>query len=212
MGEFAWRALGEVAQLPAWNRALRRLGNRYVAVQNRRIEEQARTQLVAMTPFLRAFSRHVAVKNGDAELFHRLEGVSGKLGVPDDWAEKWWEVPLDALLELLISGFREIPGVAPHTSMLGGIRNMDDLRNTFLVSGVTVDPNPYETASHNQTALESLLARMHDLHQAWCEMHDVDRLSANIPIMSVVVGCERIPCTMESGGAYGASPAHFLVI
>jgi hypothetical protein len=34
MGEAAWRTLGDVAQLPEWNKALAGLGDRYVTVQD----------------------------------------------------------------------------------------------------------------------------------------------------------------------------------
>ena len=40
MGLEAWRAMGDVAQLPAWNAVLERLGDEYEPVENKDVDDQ----------------------------------------------------------------------------------------------------------------------------------------------------------------------------
>ena len=61
MGEAAWRALGDVAQLPSWNEALTVLGDRYVVVENRDVDEETAAHLEAAAPLLRGFARYVVL-------------------------------------------------------------------------------------------------------------------------------------------------------
>ena len=61
MGLEAWRALGDVAQLPAWNAVLERLGDEYEPVENKDVGDQASAHMESMRPFLQALSLHIAV-------------------------------------------------------------------------------------------------------------------------------------------------------
>ena len=181
MGEAAWRTLGDVAQLPAWNRALAELGDRYVPVQNRRADEQAATHLEEVTPFLRAFARHVAIAADDPELFRGLEAVTQNFVVPAEWADRWWEVPVEAVIDTLCDGYAQLPGVEHHLHILAGVKGIDDLSAAFEAAGVVTEPNPYETASLNKAALESMVSRLHDLHRAWVELRDSDAVASEPP-------------------------------
>jgi len=72
MGEAVWHILGDVAQLPAWNHALDKLGDRYAPVENDDVTEQTQAHLEESRPLLRAFARHVASSEGHPELFQRV--------------------------------------------------------------------------------------------------------------------------------------------
>jgi len=58
MGFAAWRKLGDDAELPEWNRALRRLGGKYAEVENDRAQVQGKRHLLEAARWLRAFARH----------------------------------------------------------------------------------------------------------------------------------------------------------
>ena len=169
MGEAAWRTLGDIAQLPAWNDALARLGDRYVPVENHRVGEQTKTHLEEAKPLLRALARHVAVEADHPDLFHRIEGVSQALDANADWSTRWWEVPFSAVLDALRTGYVALTGIDRHLQVLDGARTIDDLRSAFQRHGVDIAPDPYETARRNQERLKDLLVRLHDVHRTWVE-------------------------------------------
>ena len=173
MGEAAWRALGDIAQLPAWNGALATLGDRYIPVENDRVTEQTQAHLEEAKPLLRAFARHIAVEAGHPELFHRIEEVSRGLAADPDWSTRWWEVPFASVLDAMRTRYAGLPGVGCHLEVIEGSKTTDDLRAAFQRHGVEIDPNPYETAGRNQERLEDMLVRLHDLHQTWVDLSGV---------------------------------------
>ena len=169
MGEAAWATLGDVAQLPAWNDALGRLGDGYVPVENRRVDEQTQAHLEEAKPLLRALARHVAVEADHPDLFHRIEEVSQALEANADWSTQWWEVPFRAVLDALRADYAGIPGIGCHLKIIDGARTIDDLRAAFQQRAVDIAPDPYETAGSNQERLKEMLAHLHDLHRTWVE-------------------------------------------
>ena len=169
MGLEAWCALGDVAQLPAWNNALAALGDRYVAVENRRAAEQARTHLDEAIPLLRAFARHVAVNTGNPDLFHKLDALHQDFKGGEDWRTQWWEVPARAVILQLHASYAEIPGIEHHLAVLEEATTVEDLRTGFHREGIATDVDPYELAARNKKRLAELLLRTHDLHQVWVE-------------------------------------------
>ncbi len=184
MGRATWRALGDIAELPLWNAALGQLGNRYVTVRNRKAIEQTAALKEQIVPYLRAFARHIAISAGDAELFRRLEDVPRKFVIPSEWAEQWWEIPLEAVLNNLAVGYNKIPGAEPHLIHLSGSNTLDGLKAAFQAAGIAIEPNPYETASLNYTALTAILSQVHDFYRAWCEIRDVGGISLELPAIS----------------------------
>ena len=170
MGEAAWRALGGVAQLPSWNEALSVLGDRYVTVENRDVDEQTAEHLEAAAPLLRSFARYVAVDTGKAVLFREVEAVRQSFKIDDDWSTRWWEVPFDAVIDALCSRYGQIAGVEHHVAVLEGAGTLDELRIALEQRGIERDPDPYETARWNVSSLEETLRGVHDLHRAWVEL------------------------------------------
>ena len=79
MGLNAWHALGDAAQLPAWNSALATLGDRYDTVQNHAARDQTGALIESAMPLLRCFARHIAIKEDDPSLFHDLEARDPEL-------------------------------------------------------------------------------------------------------------------------------------
>ena len=174
MGVAAWRALGDLAQLPAWNDALAESGDRYVAVENHGAGEQKAAHLEAAKLLLRGFARYVAVEADRPDLFHELEVVSQNFKHGDDWSTRWWEVPFGAVIDALRTGYAEIPGAEHHLAALDGAGTVDDLRAAFQERGIATDPDPYETASLNKKRLDDVIHRVHDLRRAWVELQTLD--------------------------------------
>ena len=169
MGAATWRALGDVAQLPAWNAALEELGDQYETVENRSVSEQTKVHLEEAKPLLRALARHVAVEVGDPSLFRRIEEVSRDFVGNADWSKRWWEVPFGAVLGALRDRYAEIPCCTPHLKVIEGLSSVGNLRNQFDNWGIEIAPNPYETADRNRSRLAQVLDSTRDLHQAWTE-------------------------------------------
>ena len=76
MGLAAWRKLGDVAQLPAWNDSLTMLGDRYSAVENRHAKDQSAAHIEDATWYLRCLARHAAIQNKSAALFLKMETLN----------------------------------------------------------------------------------------------------------------------------------------
>ena len=170
MGETAWNALGDVAQLPAWNAALATLGDRYPPVENHDVTEQMQAHLDESRPLLRALARHMAVEADQPELFLRIEEVSRRLEAHPDWSTQWWQVSFASVLDALRAGYADVSGIGRHLTFLEGARTVDDLRASFQRHGIEIDPDPYDTAGRNQKGLEDTLDDLHDLHRTWVEL------------------------------------------
>ena len=169
MGLEAWRALGDFAQLPAWNAALERLGDEYEAVANKDVDEQTSLHLEGLRPLLQALSRHVAIKAGDPDLFPKIEAAFRNLNAPDDWSKRWWEVPFSAALGALYGHCRDaVAGVDPEA--LPEAESVRELRDALVERGVEIDVDPYETARVNREGFGKALLEVHDLHRAWVEV------------------------------------------
>ena len=181
MGEEAWRALGDVAQLPSWNGALAVLGDRYVVVENRDVEEQTVAHVEAAAPLLRGLSRYIAVDAGDPGLFREIEAVRQSLKREDDWSKRWWEVPFAAVIDALRSRYRGIPGAAHYVDVFESVGTVDDLGIALQRRGIEIDPDPYETARLNKNSLEEALLRVHDLRRAWAELQGWDPMGPEPP-------------------------------
>ena len=169
MGIAAWEALGEVAQLAAWNAALQKLGDRYESVQNHRVSEQTTARLEEAKALLRGFARHVAIKEDKPDLFHEIEKVNRDFTGDADWSTRWWEVPFHAILDALRDRYADIPGAEHHLQFLQEAGSLDDLRYEFKRAGIEVAPDPYETAGENMKRLESVHRDVLDLYRAWPE-------------------------------------------
>ena len=178
MGRKAWEALGDVAQLPAWNRALRDLGDYYVTVRNLRADEQAAGHLEEVTPFLRALARHLAIASNDSGIFLRLERATREFAAPDEWADGWWEVPASAVLGVLKEHIARVLCAEEPLHILDSVDDADGLRTALCNAGIEVDPNPYETASKNKVALEGMVSCVHDLYSAWIEIQSAETSAA----------------------------------
>ncbi len=181
MGEAAWRALGDIAQLPAWNGALATVGDRYIPVENDRVTDQTQAHLEEAKPLLRALARHIAVEADHPELFHRIEEVSKGLEADADWSTRWWEVPFASVLDALRTRYAGLPGVGCHLVVIEGSKTTDDLRVAFQRHGVEIDPNPYETAGRNQERLEDMLVHLYDIHRIWVDLRASARTRLSPP-------------------------------
>lgn len=169
MGEAVWRDLGDVAELPAWNKALTKLGDRYVAVENRDADKQTEAHLEEAKLLLRGFARHVAIEVDDPSLFHKIEAIHQNFKGGEDWPTRWWEVPFKAVIDELCTSYAEIPSAEYYLGVLEGVTSIDVLRIAFQTRGIATDPDPYETARLNKKRLNEVLLSAHDLYRAWVE-------------------------------------------
>ncbi len=171
MGMTAWRVLGDdVAQLPAWNKALTKLGDRYVAVENSDADKQIEAHLEEAKLLLRGFARYVAIEVDNPDLFHKIEAIHQNFKGGDDWPTRWWEVPFGAIIDELCTSYAEILSVEHDLEMLEGVTTVDDLRAAFQAKGIATESDPYENADANKRKLEEVVRQVHDLHRAWVEL------------------------------------------
>ncbi len=167
MGKAAWLALDGDAQLPAWNRALAKLGDRYVTVENHAAKEQVAGHLDQAKPFLCGLARHIARTENDSVLFYRIENASRDFSLPDEWSTRWWEVPFEAVIDALRAGYTAIPTAEHYLQVLDGVKTGADLRTAFEKRNIATEPDPYEIYRQNKAAFGEMLSGVHDLHQAW---------------------------------------------
>ena len=171
MGREAWRRLGELAPLPAWNAALTELGDRYAAVENSDASEQAKRHVQEAAPLLRALARNIAIKADDSDLFGKVEEVTRNFEAAADWSIRWWEVPLDAVLAALNAAYVKDLGVELHlVEALDGASTLADLRLRFAQRDIPIDPDPYDTARRNKDGLANEIRLAHDVYRAWIDV------------------------------------------
>ena len=159
MGLRTWQALGDVAQLPAWNAALATLGERFEMVENRSAQDQTATLIDIAAPLLRCLARHIAIEESNPDLFSALESVTQDFKVQPDWPIQWWDVPFTAVIAALHAGYGVIPSTAHHLEVLERAQNVDDLRAAFQDAGIETNCNPYELARRNSNGLDNMLPR-----------------------------------------------------
>ena len=182
MGMATWRALGDDAQLPAWNAALAELGDRYETVENRNVTDETNMHLEEAKVLLRSLARHVAVEVGDPALFLRIDAVSRDSVDDADWSKRWWEVPFDAVLGVLRDRYAQIPGSRPvFIDVIRGPKTVEDLRDEFDGRGIDIALDPYETADRNRHRLAQVLDSTRDLHRAWAEASGLGERGPELP-------------------------------
>ena len=184
MGKAMWRLLGDVASLPAWNKALAALGGPYTSVENDRVNEQAEVHLEATRPLLRGFARHVAVATGKPQMFHEIETVSKSFKVDDNWRNLWWEVPFEAVMDSLRVGYAQVRGIEGYTDALERAKNAEKLRTAFQEQDIIIEPNPYEIARQNKDRLKKTVSSIHDLYRTWVEINRPDLTAPEPPEQS----------------------------
>lgn len=86
---------------------LERLGDEYEPVENKDANEQTTAHLEAIQPLLRAYSRHIATKVADPDLFPGIEAATNDFTAPDGWSKRWWDVPFSSVLDALFRRWRE---------------------------------------------------------------------------------------------------------
>ena len=172
MGVAAWHALGDVAQLPAWNTALSRLGDRFDVVKNNTVASQTAEHIETATALLRALARHIALATDSPDLFHELESAAGNIEAGPDWSNRWWEVPFSAVLGALADAYAEVPGAEHHLQVLAHAATLDELKERYREREIAVEPDPYQMARRNKAALSETLADVDDLHRLWVELND----------------------------------------
>ena len=204
MGREAFRRLGEMAQIPAWNDALAELGESYTKVVNDEADEQAKRHIEEAAPLLRSLARHVAAERDDADLFLKMEGSRRDFKTPAEWSACWWEVPLGAVLGELRAayvddlgvesgpantdnppaggvrvpeqrvGVERVPPAAEVVDLLDHATSLADLRQALDKRGVALDVDPFETFRRNKRLFRKEIDQMRDLHRAWREISGAD--------------------------------------
>lgn len=170
MGLAAWRALGDVAQLPAWNAVLERLGDEYELIENKHACEQTAVHLESMQAMLAALACKIASDCGEPQLFRKIEETTGKFTAPDEWTKQWWDVPFVAVVEALRENCLEVVD-AEHLEVLRGATSANQLQLACEKNGVNVESDPYETARINSEGLKTMLLNAYDLYRIWLETH-----------------------------------------
>ena len=183
MGLEAWRAMGDVAQLPAWNAVLERLGDEYEPVENKDVDDQTSAHLEAMRPLLQAVSRHIAIKADEPDLFPRIEAATGDFNAPDGWPKRWWDVPFSAVFNALYCRWGEAVAEIDAEALLGAT-SVGELRAALVEKGVEIDLDPYETARVNRERFGKVLLEVHDLHRTWVEVRTPESEMPDRPTMT----------------------------
>ena len=173
MGLKTWHTLGEQAQLPSWNAVLERLGDDFVAVTNKEVNEQTSAHVEALLPLLRAIARHLAIKASEPELFHKVEAAARDLNAPADWSTRWWEVPF---FEVLGAIYDRCAHAVSHLGVetLPKAESVLDLQGVLVKQGVDIDVDPYETARVNGEAFHKVLLEVYDLYSTWVDARDLE--------------------------------------
>ena len=180
MGIAAWRALGDVATLTAWNAVLEGLGEEYQPVSNRDVQEQTKAPPGGDAGAVAAVARAVALDCSKPELFRKVENATHAFSAPDDWSTQWWEVPFEAVVDGLCDIWGEIVE-SEHLTVLSGTETLGQLREGIEERGIAIEPDPYEIARGNSDGFGRVLLDAHDLHRTWLEFRDPDSRLPEMP-------------------------------
>ena len=180
MGMATWHALGDVAQMPAWNVVLEQLSDEYGAVENKDVNEQTSAHLEEAQALLAALAREIAIEYGNPLLFQTIEDVTHTFAAPGDWSIKWWQVPFEAVAKALSGRYRDVID-AGHLEALSGTTSSGELRIALEERGIGIEPDPYETARANDDNLKRVLQEVRDLYDIWVEVHKPE---AEVPTLT----------------------------
>ena len=180
MGYRAWQVLGDAAELPKWNKALKALGGDYEPCRNEHAGAEAMRHLDEAAPLLRAFARHVATRDpgvgikDQGALFESVVHVHER-AVSDrewlrhvaGWAASYWQVTFEMVLGVLRAGYDGIAEAKEHLAVFEGVRNTHELRSALERLGADLHPDPRELARRNRDRLDRLVRRVRECHAAW---------------------------------------------
>ena len=181
MGFAAWQELRDYAELPKWNEALRALGDEYPQVENKNARDETQRHLERLVRSLRAFARHVATNDPDADeenqasLFSELNNVHEEFEMDAEWSRRWWEVPFRAVLDALRERYELILGV--ESAQLDTFRNattIEEFVSGLKTQGVILEPDPLKEARENHSRLSSVVGSVWELHEAWRKAREAD--------------------------------------
>ena len=182
MGFRAWRShLGDAAELPRWNDALRALGGDYGPVENDRVQDEAKRHLEEAARSLRAFARHVAIDAptlhgmGDqARIFSKISEVHERIELDAEWfslcvewSRHWWELPFGAVIGALCARYEQIAEVGPYLHVFAGAGTIEEFNSALDRQGVARESDPLEVARENWHRLNLVVRSMWRLYQAW---------------------------------------------
>ncbi len=186
MGYRAWRVLGDVAALPAWNKALGELGDKYDRIDNTEAEVQAKQYLDEAAPLLRAFARHVATSAAEdsvdqGKLFSRLNAVHESLEKDSEWPRLWtqwsqdhWDVPFGAVLDVLRERYERVSKAGSYPDVFECASTVAEFRSALDRKGVDVQRDPLEVALGNQKRLDDAVQQVLELYEAWLAKKGVE--------------------------------------
>lgn len=182
MGLRAWQSpLGDAAELPKWNDALKTLGREYRPVENDRAQDEAKRHLEEAARSLRAFARHVANdapapdEIGDrARIFSEINEIHERIELDAEWprlcikwSRKWWELPFGVVINALQARYERIPEVKPYLHAFEGARTLEEFNSTLDKLRVGRESDPLEVARENWSGLNLVVRAMWPLYQAW---------------------------------------------
>ena len=180
MGYRAWQALGDAAELPKWNEALKALNGDYEPCRNEHAGPQAKRCLSEAAPLLRAFARHVATRDTEVAikdqgaLFERIVHVHERTENHPQWprhvagwAGSYWQVPFEAVLGVLRAGYDGIPEAKENLGVIEGVRNTPELRLALERLGAGPAPGPREVARDNRDRLDRVACKVRECYAAW---------------------------------------------
>ncbi|MDE0553442.1 MAG: hypothetical protein OXI24_04455, partial [Candidatus Poribacteria bacterium] len=171
MGLYAWKVIGDDAQLAAWNEALIALGEGYESIENYLTQEQTEDIIASVTPLFRCLARHIAINEANSNLFQDLEAVIRNFKVQPDWINKWWEVPFIIVMNSLFTNYVNILGSSyQYLKKLIKVTNIDELQNSFQNAGIETECNPYDIARKNKKDFEKVITELYDLYRTWIEI------------------------------------------
>ncbi|MCY4155840.1 MAG: hypothetical protein OXF66_00095 [Gammaproteobacteria bacterium] len=179
MGMAAWRALGDMAALPAWNAVLEGLGEEYEPVENREVKKQTNDHLEGMQYLLAAIARAVAIECGEPELFKKIQDATHAFSAPNDWSLRYWEIPFEAVMDALCSLWADVD--SEHLTVLRGAETLEQLHKAIEERGIAIEPDPYEIARANSEGFSGAWGDVHDLYRTWLETHDPDSRLPDLP-------------------------------
>lgn len=178
MGRAAWAKLGDTAQLPRWNDAIRTLGDRYKQVRNANAGEQAKAHLADICLPLRALMAQIARAEARPERFSELERLRTAWRCPENWSSQWWEVPFSAVCSSLGEQFVSAGVDELYATSLRTSESIERLRAQLVEQGITVDVDPQETATRNVQQLKDALPAVHLVYRAWLTTKDKNDVKA----------------------------------
>lgn len=199
VGRELFARLGLTAELHNWNQTLLNLGEPYLVVRNREVQDQFATHLIAIRTCVYSILRNLACSKNQPQLYIILRDEFDQLRAPEEVEWQVWEVSFPMAMGLVNEFLTRHMVDEPERRAVKYARDANDLIDKLTQLGLDPKIDPAELFTKNLALCQKALETVLKVGLVLAERQDVVRLSWTEPMTPKI---EQLKQEFLSGTGY----------